>query len=155
MSPRAACRLETLGFEQVYDYVTGKADWLARGLPTEGERAGERRVGEVARQDVVTCHQSERVGDVRPRVESSPYGFALVVADGDILLGRLRRAALQGDSEVTAEAAMEPGPSTVRIDMAQDKLAERLDEGGYNAAVVTNPEGVLVGVARRKDLAGA
>ena len=154
MSPRAACRLETLGFEQVYDYVTGKADWLARGLPTEGERAGERRVGEVARQDVVTCLRSERLGDVQPRVESSPYGFALVVADGDVLLGRLRRAALQGDPEVTAEAAMEPGPSTVRIDMTQNKLAERLDKGSYKTAVVTNPEGVLVGVARREDLAG-
>ena len=33
MSPRAACRLDTLGFEHVYDYLTGKYDWLARGLP--------------------------------------------------------------------------------------------------------------------------
>jgi rhodanese-related sulfurtransferase len=39
MSPRAACRLELLGFTQVYDYVAGKADWLAHGLPTEGEQA--------------------------------------------------------------------------------------------------------------------
>ncbi len=154
MSPRAACRLETLGFEQVYDYVTGKADWLARGLPTEGKRAGERRVGEVARQDVATCHRFERVGDVRPRVESSPYGFALVVAGGDVLLGRLRRAALEGDPEVTAGAAMEPGPSTVRIDMARDKLAERLHKRGYKTAAVTTPEGVLVGIARREELAG-
>jgi hypothetical protein len=35
MSPRAACRLELLGFTQVYDNVAGKADWLAHGLPTE------------------------------------------------------------------------------------------------------------------------
>jgi hypothetical protein len=27
MSPRAACRLDTLGFEHVYDYLTGKFDW--------------------------------------------------------------------------------------------------------------------------------
>ena len=46
MSPRAACRLETLGFSEVYDYVAGKADWLARGLPREGEKAGERRAFE-------------------------------------------------------------------------------------------------------------
>jgi 3-mercaptopyruvate sulfurtransferase SseA len=31
MSPRAAWRLKTLGFERVYDYVGGKADWLAHG----------------------------------------------------------------------------------------------------------------------------
>jgi rhodanese-related sulfurtransferase len=38
MSPRAACRLDTLGFEHVYDYMPGKFDCLARGLPREGER---------------------------------------------------------------------------------------------------------------------
>ena len=36
MSPRAAWRLESIGFEQVYDYVTGKADWGSFGLPLEG-----------------------------------------------------------------------------------------------------------------------
>ncbi len=40
MSPRAAWRLEHFGFEEVYDYVLGKADWLAAGLPTDG--SGER-----------------------------------------------------------------------------------------------------------------
>ncbi len=34
MSPRAAARLETLGFSRVYDYVGGKRDWLAAALPT-------------------------------------------------------------------------------------------------------------------------
>ena len=55
MSPRAACRLETLGFEHVYDYVPGKADWLARALRTEGEDTDQPRVGPLARGDVVTC----------------------------------------------------------------------------------------------------
>ena len=36
MSPRAAARLESLGFRQVYDYVAGEADWFASGLPMEG-----------------------------------------------------------------------------------------------------------------------
>src|SRR5919199_6445494 len=96
MSPRAACRLETLGFEQVYDYVAGKVDWLARGLPAEGDRAGEARVGKIARDDVVTCRLDTRVGSVREEIEASPYGFALVVAgDGATLLGRLRRSAIE------------------------------------------------------------
>jgi hypothetical protein len=68
MSPRAACRLETLSFEQVYDYVPGKADWLARGLPREGEKAQERRAVELVRDDAVTCGLAERIGDVRERV---------------------------------------------------------------------------------------
>ncbi len=152
MSPRAACRLETLGFEHVVDYVAGKADWLARGLPTEGVKAGERRAGELAREDVATCGLSERIHDVRRRVESSPYGFALVVAADNVLLGRLRRAALEGDDDATAEEVMEPGPSTIRIDTALDKLAHRLDRGGYRTAVVSTPEGALVGIVRRSDL---
>ena len=151
MSPRAACRLETLGFSAVYDYVGGKADWLARGLPTEGEKAGERRVGALVRRDVVTCALSERMADVRPRVEASPYGFALVVENGT-LLGRLRRAALAGHPEATAESVMEPGPSTVRLDMAADELAERLDGRGLRTAVVTTPEGRLAGIVRRPEL---
>ena len=28
MSPRAAWRLDSLGFQQVYDYVAGEADWF-------------------------------------------------------------------------------------------------------------------------------
>ena len=48
MSPRAACRLEAFGFRPVYDYVTGKADWLASGLPTEGRLQHDPR-------DVVTA----------------------------------------------------------------------------------------------------
>ena len=152
MSPRAACRLETLGFEEVYDYVEGKADWVARGLPTEGDREGERRIGQLARRDVATCALDERVGDVRSRVEASPYGFALVLAGDDIVLGRLRRAALEGDPDVRAEAAMEPGPSTVRFDLSPAELAERLDRRDLRTAVVTTPDGTLAGLMRREDL---
>ena len=34
MSPRAEWRL---GFTKAYDYVTGKTDWFAAGLPREGK----------------------------------------------------------------------------------------------------------------------
>jgi hypothetical protein len=55
MSPRAACRLELLGFTQVHGYVAGKADWLATGLPTEGEQAQVPRAKDVLRRDAVTA----------------------------------------------------------------------------------------------------
>src|SRR5438309_28246 len=116
MSPRAACRLETLGFAQVYDYVPGKADWFARNLPSEGELAGRPTAGRVARDHVVTCRRDELVGSIRLRVDQSPYGFALVTSAGGVLLGRVRRSALGSDPDTPAEAVMEPGPSTVRPD---------------------------------------
>jgi CBS domain-containing protein len=152
MSPRAACRLETLGFEHVYDYVPGKADWLARGLATEGEHAGTPRAGQLARDDVVTCRLTDRIGAVHDRVEASPYGFGLVVSEGGTVLGRLRKAALEGDPEATADDVMEAGPSTVRADTSADELPERLDERNLKTAIVTTPEGRLIGVVRRRDL---
>jgi len=46
MSPRATWRLETLGFEQLYDHVGGTADWLGHALPREGEAASVPNAGE-------------------------------------------------------------------------------------------------------------
>lgn len=36
-SPKAAKRMEELGYEQVYDYEAGKMDWKEAGLPIERE----------------------------------------------------------------------------------------------------------------------
>ena len=141
-----------MGFEKVYDYVPGKVDWMAHGLPTEGEQASVPKVGAVVRGDVVTCGLAERVADVRPRVEASPYGFAMVLSDAGILLGRLRRSALDGDPKQPAAQAMEAGPSTVRPDTAQVELRERLKKRDLTTAVVTTPEGTLLGVVRAADL---
>jgi Mg/Co/Ni transporter MgtE len=152
LSPRAACRLETLGFEHVYDYVPGKVDWLARGLPTEGSDADRPRVGPLARDDVVTCRLDEQVGQVWDRVQASPYRFALVVAGERTVMGRLRRAALEAEPTALAEAVMEPGPSTVRPDTAVADLRERLDRRELKTATVTTPEGDLIGVVRREAL---
>src|SRR6266550_4700590 len=58
MSPRAAWRLESIGFTQVYDYVAGKADWGSFGLPLEGTKGA--RAGEHVRADVPTCRLEER-----------------------------------------------------------------------------------------------
>ena len=38
-SPRAAKRLDALGYENVYDYEEGKQDWIEAGLPTESGAA--------------------------------------------------------------------------------------------------------------------
>ena len=155
MSPRAACRLETLGFEHVYDYVPGKVDWLAHALPREGEAADEPRAGDVACHDVVTCSLRDPVTGLRERIEASRHGFALVVADNRCLLGRIRRSMLDRDPHAPAEEVMEPGPSTVRPDAALPSLVERLGKRDLRSAIVTTPEGTLVGVLLREDAEAA
>jgi CBS domain-containing protein len=152
LSPRAACRLEALGFSEVYDYMPGKVDWLARGLPLEGEKAGETRALDLAVDDVVTCGLDDRVGQVSERVTASRYRFALVLSPSGVLLGRLRRTALEGDAERSAEEVMEAGPSTIRADSPLEALAERMQKNDLTSMPVTTPEGELLGLVRRDDL---
>lgn len=152
MSPRAACRLETLGFADVYDYVPGKVDWLAHNLPAEGEQADVPTAGRLARTDAVTCALEERADVVRGRIEGSPYGFALVTSPGGVVLGRLRASVLVDVADGTAEELMEPGPSTVRPDTPAAALAKRLADRDLKTAIVTNPDGVLIGIVLRDDL---
>ena len=99
MSPRAAARLESLGFTEVYDYVAGKADWAAMGLPLKGRLADISRAGDVARRGMPTCRLTERLGAVRERVQSTGWDVCLVVDDAGVVLGRLRKAAFEKDPD--------------------------------------------------------
>ncbi|HZD11627.1 MAG TPA: hypothetical protein VE553_09825, partial [Candidatus Binatia bacterium] len=114
MSPRAAARLDSLGFTQVYDYVAGKMDWAAMGWPTEGKAADRPRAGDIARKGVPTCRLDERVGDVHARTEAAGWNVCLVVSEGGVLLGRLRQRALKQDHGALVEQVMEEGPTTIR-----------------------------------------
>ena len=151
MSPRAAWRLETLGFEHVYEYVTGKADWLAHGLPREGENADVPYAGELLDREPPTCALNDDVPAMTAAVASARYGFCLVVSEERIVLGRVRKSALEhAASDATAEQLMEPGPSTVRPNTPAQTLLERLAKQGLHTAIVTTPEGRLLGVFARE-----
>jgi CBS domain-containing protein len=101
---------------------------------------------------VVKCALEDTVGEVRERIAQSPYGFAIVTSPRGVVLGRLPGSALDCDPDLPAEEVMEPGPSTVRPDTAVAKLAKRLAERNLRWAIVTDPEGRLLGVAGREDL---
>src|SRR5216684_779837 len=96
MSPRAAWRLESIGFTEVHDYVAGKADWGSAGLPLEGTRGSETRVGADINRDVPTCRLDERLADVRAQVRAAGWDACFVVNDEQVVLGRLGRTALAG-----------------------------------------------------------
>ena len=152
MSPRAAWRLEALGFEQVFDYVGGKADWLANGLPREGTTASVAYAGELVDTDPPTCALTDTVAHVRAALASTRYGFCLVLNERRILLGRVRRSSLDGaGSTATIEGVMEPGPSTVRFNTPARELVERLAARDLRTAIVTTPGGCLVGVFHRAE----
>ena len=152
MSPRAGSRLATLGFTRVYDYVLGKQDWLAHNLPSEGTLAGVATAGGAMRLDVTTARLDEPVGQVRQRVLGTRHRFALVLAEDETLLGRLRRAALDGDPSATAESVMEAGPATIRPNQPLDEVVEGLRSHGHTTRIVADPAGRLLGVVHRDDV---
>lgn len=151
MSPRAACRLESLGCTNVYDYVAGRADWFAYGLPMEGRLAPNPRVGEFASRDVPRCRLTEVVGDVRRRVREAGWNECVVVSDDSIVLGLLHGAQLESNPDFSVEQVMRSGPATFRPDVSVSSVVERMRKRGVHGVLVTTPDGRLVGLLRRED----
>src|SRR6266850_1003505 len=140
MAPRAAARLESLGFEEVYEYRAGKLDWLAAGNPTEGENSRRPRAGEVARKDMVVCRLKDRVGDVHER--------AIVV------LGLLRSEQLDEEPCLAVDKAMRPGPSTFRPYVPIKEMADFMVEHQLDSVPITTSAGQLLGVLLKGDATG-
>jgi Mg/Co/Ni transporter MgtE len=155
MSPRAAWRLESLGFGQVYDYVDGKVDWMAAGLPTEGTNALKPRAGDTARKDVPTCGLKDRLGDVRERVAAQGWDACVVVNEERVVLGLLRSKELAQDADQLIEQAMRSGPSTYRPFATLHELAHVMTEHRLENAPITTSDGRLVGLLLEKDVVEA
>ena len=151
MSPRAAARLETLGFTKVYDYVTGKADWLATALPSEGSSASLPDARRAVRGDDIACHLGDRLGDSVDRVRAAGKDVCIVIDDHHVVLGRVRGRSLDGDPDALIEDVMQSGPSTIRPDTPLEAVVETLRDGGVNSTLVTDPGGRLIGTLYLED----
>jgi len=151
MSPRAASRLEILGFAAVYDYVGGKADWLAAGLRTEGPGSTTPRPGALARRDVRTCGTTDTVGTARTRIAAGSEDRCVVLAADRTVLGEVDHDRLTNDDDRQAGSVMRPGPTTVRADEDLAPLLARMHDHDVTSILVTDPEGRLIGVLHRDD----
>ena len=152
MSPRAACRLETLGYE-VYDYVDGIADWRAAGLPTEGTAEPRQRVADATRPDVPTCRPDETIGVVASRVLQAGWDVSVVVDCEGMAIGRIRSFGFDADPDRQAVDVMEPGPATVRPDGLLQPLVDRMHARNATTVLVTTPQGRLIGILIRDEAA--
>jgi Mg/Co/Ni transporter MgtE len=151
MSPRAASRLESIGFEQVYDYAAGKADWGSAGLALEGAEGSETRAGAHVRTEVPTCRTHERLREVCERLDESRWDTCFVVDERRVVLGRLGRRAIRGREDVSAERAMTLGPSTIRPSARLRDVVERMQKQRLTSLPVTTADGRLVGLLLRDD----
>jgi CBS domain-containing protein len=145
MSPRAAWRLEGLGYGPVYDYAAGKVDWMAAGLPTIRADLSERRALDGADRDPPTCHPDEQVSGV---ADHHPGRNVVVVNERGVVLGRYRAGGMADDASRRIAEVMEPGPTTVRAHEPLAPLLERMARRGVHEMLVTTSEGELLGIVR-------
>jgi CBS domain-containing protein len=151
MSARAAWRLETLGFTQVFCYPSGKQEWFAAGLPREGRLAAVPRAVDVARTDVPTCGLTDHVGEVRERIRAAGWDQCLVLNEQRIVLGRLRGKRLEAPADTPVEQIMEAGPTTFRPNEELDMVSEWMESQDLSSVLVSSLDGELIGVLFRED----
>ena len=140
MSPRAAWRLERLGFT-VFDYTAGKADWLAAGLGTTRAVPSQPRVIDAIVRNIATCDPETVVAELARGGRGH-----VVVTPERIVLGGISAADLErAPAGATAEQVMRPGPATIRADADLAETRERLRRRHIPDILVTTPEGELLG----------
>src|SRR5215467_12798643 len=150
MSLRAAWRLEAIGFGPVYDYVAGKADWLAAGLPFEGTA---QLAGMFARRGVATVAEGTPVAEALGLLEGHGFGPVLVLNQAGVVMGAAYREGLAAAAgEAAVGTVMRFGVSTVRPSEGAAALAHRMGQRQVTRVVVTRSGGTLVGLFFAADL---
>lgn len=123
----------------MYDYVDGKSDWMAFGLPVEGEEgpfAGDALVA------VATCGPDDKVNEALARLLDDGGDRSVVVNERDVVLGLAERGDLeQSDPQAIVATVMGLSPTTVRPSVLVSSVAH-----GESPAIVTDPQGMLLGV---------
>ncbi len=95
---------------------------------------------------------NERIAQVRERVRADGRDTCIVVNDQKIVLGLLRKKALDSDPQATAEAVMDPGPKTFRPSVTLEELVRSMREHDIQTnSLVTTLGGRLLGVIARAD----
>jgi hypothetical protein len=136
----------------VYDYPAAKSDWMAAGLPTEGEASGRPTAGTVARRDVPTCHLEESLrmfGSEPERRGGTPASWSTRRGSS---WGSSAPSSSAGKEDLTAESAMRPGPSTFRPHVPIAEMAEVMAQHDLPNAPVTTSTGKLIGLLVREDV---
>lgn len=146
LSPRAAVRLEMLGFDEVYDYAASKVDWKAAGWPTEGNKIDPNTIGRAAHCDVATCRTEDRTTDIAERIRASGLDVAVVVTDGNVIVGEIERATVEEHPGARCGDVMREGPSTYRPFVPIEELEPKLEKANRAHAIVSTSGGELIGI---------
>ena len=123
--------------------MDGKADWMAFGLPVEGEE-GPFLAGRI--EEVPTCDVGLTVAAARQVLDGADAEVVILVAGGGngLAVGEVDAAALDGSADdAPLVDVLRPVPTTVRPSVTVEAVAE----GGGGTVLVTTADGRLVGRA--------
>jgi rhodanese-related sulfurtransferase len=147
MSARAAWRLESMGFQEVYRYTPGKQDWLANGMELEGASASKPNLKQHLKTNVQTCALRDRMQDVQNRRGASD--ICVVLNDRNVVMGIIRGDVWNANPLARVMEVMELAPRTVRPDADPKDAMNIMKKADLDAVLVTTSDGELLGVLRR------
>lgn len=127
-------------------------DWLGFDLPAEG--GGGPLAGHAYRRGVPTCSPEDRIRRVRELLADGG-SIVLVVNGAGVILGRLRRSRLGDDAEALAGDLMELGPATYRPSVPLAEIVPKMQAGGFDSALISDPDGRPLGLLGRADAEAA
>ncbi|MCH8090315.1 MAG: CBS domain-containing protein [Chloroflexi bacterium] len=117
-------------------------------MPREGKAT---RVIDIVRRDISTCALNDRLGDINEKVSSAGKNVCVVLNDEQIVLGRVRGKAFDGDPDTKVEDAMRSGPATIRPDVFLHDIGPRMHDRRVGSYIVTTALGRFVGILYRDD----
>jgi CBS domain-containing protein len=126
-------------------------DWFASALPREGRETGRPRADDAARRDVPTCGLGERCGAVAAGARAAGWNLCVVLDEGQVILGEVDTAALEGDPARDVLEAMRSAPTTIRPHLPLEDAVESLNGRRTDHVLVTTSDGRLRGLLRRAD----
>jgi predicted transcriptional regulator len=131
----------------VYDFVDGKAYWLACARNTIRSSDEPVRVMTAMERDVPVCHIDASVEQAMETLDSRPgWQQCVVVNDAGVVVGSVPRDA--GGLTRPVADVMRAGPTTFRPDVALDETLDAMRKRNVTERVVTDPTGRLLGVLR-------
>jgi CBS domain-containing protein len=137
----------------VFDYVAGKLDWLSNALPVEGTLAETATLGKLAHPDVPTCHPTERLSQVRSRLDETGWKICVVINDARVVLGVVHNENQPAQGEdAMVDLIMELGPTTFRPHLTPNEIADHIERKKPEAVLVTTSDGRLFGAVPIEDL---
>jgi CBS domain-containing protein len=119
----------------------------------EGHLSHVATIGQLAKKDVPVCQPSEKIAALQARMRGSGWEACVVVNTERIVFGLLRKSAWEeANADMPVEQVMEPAPSTFRPHATREEMAGYMQKKKLKMALVTTPDGKLLGLLRRADL---